>query len=265
MSRISFRDYFFTLLIALFLLLINLTPLPSKWRSTFVLATAPLRFGFIQMGRGLAGELAFWGHVRELSSRVSRLEAENSELKSQVVGLKEISLENEVLRRELGLTGGARPQQIQARVVSFGGIETASVLALDRGSVDGVKVDSVVVLAGNLVGKVVEVADRTSFVRVVLDDDLKVAALDQDSPNRARGVVRGQYSRLMVMDKILKEEEVKVGDTIITSGEDGTFPHGLVIGTVKSVASGPEGLLKVATLESPLKLNRLETVFIQVK
>ncbi|EFK95820.1 rod shape-determining protein MreC [sediment metagenome] len=265
MLKVSSRDYLVAFLLTGMVLLLNLTPVVPMTRSRFLAVTSPLQLGFTTLGKNLSQEISFWKHVREISNNSLRVARENVELQAKLSALTEVSRENEVLRTQLGLTAENAPKLMMARVLSSGGVETSALLLIDRGKKDGVVLNGVVVSGGHLVGKIIEVNEETSFVRLILDDDLKVAALDQDSPDRARGVVRGQFSRLMMMDKILKEERVEIGDTIITSGEDAVFPKGLVIGVVRQVESGPEGLLKEATLESLLKLNRLEEVFILEK
>lgn len=262
MTRVSSRDFFVALLVSFFIIILNFTPVVPFFRSRFLALTHPLQLGFLNLGLSFSSEISFWNHVREISEYNSELEAENVNLKVQLSQLQEVQRENEVLAKELSLVVDASPTLLKAKVQSYGGVETSSLIMIDRGRLDDLQGGEVVVLAGNLVGKIIEVAERTSFVRLLIDDDLKVAALDQDSPDRARGVVRGQFSRLMLMDKILKEERVVEGDKIITSGEDSVFPKGLVIGVVRKVESGPEGLLQKATVESLLKLNRLEEVFI---
>ena len=262
MTRISYRDYLYTFLLIFGLLFLNLTPLVPSSRGSILAITTPLQYGLTTLGHRLAGEADFWRRVRALSQQASDLEKDKNALLTQLITLKEVERENRLLRDQLSLKEERPNELILAKVVGFGGVESSSMLVVDKGQREGVTKESVVVYGSNLVGKVVEVSDKTSFVRLILDNDLRVGALDQDSPQRARGVVSGQFSRLMLMDRILREEEVKVGDIILTSGEDASFPKGLVIGEVTAEDSGPEGLLKQVNVQSLLNLTRLEEVFI---
>ena len=88
------------------------------------------------------------------------------------------------------------------------------------------------------------------------------AALDQDSPERTRGLVTGQYGTTLTLQKVLPTERLVVGDTIVTSGEDGKFDKGLVLGTVRKVLGQEAGVFKAAELDLMVNLDSLEEVFV---
>ncbi len=263
MTNNLIRDYWVSLFIALVVLLLNLTPVIMAAKNKVNLMIAPLEYGLSTVGSRLRGEVDFIQHVRDLNKQTSLVELENAKLESQVARLKELI--REVDLASIQQSSVISQKGLMVQVIGRGGEASISIIKVNRGTTSGVALGDVVVAGGdNLVGKVVDVYESTAFIRLVLDSDLKVAALDQDSPNRPKGVVRGQYSTLLIMDKIFQDEQVSIGDTVITSGEDGSFPKGLIIGQVTEVPEATAGVLKQAILESNLDLTKVEEVFILI-
>ena len=77
--------------------------------------------------------------------------------------------------------------------------------------------------------------------------------------NRARGICRGKGERL-VFDFVLRQEEVKVGDRVVTSGMGGVFPKGLVVGEVTSVDRQKFGLFQAVEVIPAVDFSHLEEV-----
>jgi rod shape-determining protein MreC len=72
--------------------------------------------------------------------------------------------------------------------------------------------------------------------------------------------VKGSGDPLPRMDYVVNDEKVKVGDTILTSGDDRIFPKGLLIGTVTDTKSALP--FQVIHLQPATRLDRLEDVLI---
>jgi len=77
--------------------------------------------------------------------------------------------------------------------------------------------------------------------------------------SRARGIIRGAGSSLK-LDYLDKNDDIQVGDLIITTGLDGLFPKGLAIGEVNEVLKDSKGLFFEARVKPKVDLNRLEEV-----
>jgi len=240
------------------------------------------RFGLFQFARGAAvkfstqvergalvlsgflkREASFWFKLGDFRERHFLLEKRVSELEGQLSLRKEVEQENRELRIQLGSQLARRGHSfLMARVVGVGEEGVSYALIVDQGSNQGVK-ENVVVVAGNfLVGIVEKAGPERSLVKLLTNPAFEAAALDQDSPQRAQGIIRGKFGTHLLMEKILPSEEVVVGDTIITSGTKGSFPPGLIIGKVSRVVGGEADALKSAEIETLLDPLRLERVFI---
>jgi rod shape-determining protein MreC len=210
----------------------------------------------------LSEERSFWKQSRSLFATNEALSAELALLRGNASQLKELERENILLRKQLGLKNRFKNELALADVVGFSQDGSSSVVVVSTGSDSGVKVGDLVVLGNYLVGKVSGVESARSSVRLISDPSFSAAALDQDSPDRARGVVRGVSSRELQMEKILQKERVSSGDLVVSSGIDGKIPRGLILGEVTETVSSEGGILKEARMRLLFDPTKLEEVFV---
>jgi len=204
---------------------------------------------------------------------IYRLRIENIELKERVLELesvladhKELEKENILLRDQLGLPVGgqslAEKNLVLARVIGRSARGGEATITIDKGLDDGVDEGAAVFFKNFLLGEVFSVEPKRARARLLTDSQFVAAALDQDSPDRARGLVGGQYGTTAVLQKVLPTENLVVGDTIITSGEDGKFKKGFVLGIVERVFGQEAGVFKGAKLRLLVDFDSLEEVFV---
>jgi rod shape-determining protein MreC len=117
-----------------------------------------------------------------------------------------------------------------------------------------------VLSAEGVVGQLIKVADRSSRVLLVTDNASAVAAVVQRS--RARGVVRGAGRGRLTLEFSIREDDIKVGDQVVTSGIGGTFPKGLPIGEVTMVKKGEYGIFQIVEIRPAVMISRLEEVLV---
>jgi len=248
------------LLTSLALVIVGRASPVSACRDRASLLLAPLRYGTFRAGRAFKTQVSFWFSLDDVFSQNQKLREEVLSLESEVARFKEVKRENEELRRTLSLEIEDKPQLLAAKVSGWEDISKKSVLLIDKGRTQGVTVGMPVLFGSYLLGKIVEVQTGEAGVRLLTDPNFRVFALDQDSPDRARGVVRGYLPGRLRMERILLEEEVSPGDQVITSGAGGEFPLGLLLGRVERVEEGD--ILKQAILKLPIDFSRLTEVFI---
>src|SRR3989344_3355154 len=135
---------------------------------------------------------------------------------------------------------------------------------INKGKTDGIQVGFPVIYKNFLVGSVVDVFDYRSVVVLITSPKLSVAALDQTSGSRAKGLVTGNFGTALIMDRILQDEVIAAGDLIVTSGEDGIFESGLILGKVVEVSESQSEPLKKAILTTLLHLTKLESMFVVI-
>jgi rod shape-determining protein MreC len=110
---------------------------------------------------------------------------------------------------------------------------------------DGVTRDMAVIAPQGVVGRVLDqVAPRAARVQLLVDRNAGAAAVVERS--RAGGVVVGapQGSGLR-LEYVSAAADVRVGDIVVSSGQDGIYPKGFVIGTVVEIERGGGGYTSI--------------------
>jgi rod shape-determining protein MreC len=134
-------------------------------------------------------------------------------------------------------------------------------ITVNTGREEGVDVGMPVVTRGHiLVGRVGEVGLHTSHVQLLNDSASSVAAILQQS--RATGLVQGQADGTLRMVYIPHEDQVEVGDIVLTSGLGGVLPRALVIGQVAEVIQQDFALFQEAIIRPAVDYRQVELVVV---
>lgn len=195
----------------------------------------------------------------EAAKENTMLRRELSRLQTRIMDYEEQVLENVRLRRLLGFTKRIEKRLVAAEVVNIGGLPPFQSLRVARGASDGVKVGFPVVAADGVVGRVIRVGLNYSDVQLLVDAQFKLDVLLQRT--RVRGVLSGaalDQARL----QLHKRADIRIGDTIITSGIVGGFPKGLPVGRVMRITYESEHVAQTISVEPWLDYRRLEEVMI---
>lgn len=151
---------------------------------------------------------------------------------------------------------------IPARVIGRDINHLFKTVIIDRGSTHGVQKDQPVVDAAGLVGRVIFVAPFSSRVILVSDERHGAGAiLGITAEGRSLGIVRGLKDTYQCqVDFITPPIRVANGEQVITSGQDGIYPQGILIGWVATPADSSATIPQRLTLQPAAALGRLETV-----
>jgi len=193
-------------------------------------------------------------------SEVDALRRQNDELRARLAELEEARQENERLRALVDFADERKFTQLGARVIGRPSSTWEGVIAIDRGTADGVRAGMPVLAAQGLVGQIVETAAHSSRVRLITDQQSGVAGMLQSS--RVEGIVQGSIDRTLSLNFVSKDSTPTVGDVVITSGIGGVYPKGLVIGDVTAVDSRRADLYPRITLASRVPVDALEEVLV---
>lgn len=202
------------------------------------------------------------GYVRLVDTHREnlRLREDIRLLNERVREHNELLLANQRLERLLDMKQNIKAPTVAAEVV---GEDTSSwfrTLILNRGTSSGIREGMAVVAADGIVGQVVKVANSSSRVVLLTDHASGIAATIQRS--RARGVVKGKSEMLCTLEFTTREEDVKVGDQVISSGIGGVFQKGLPIGEVTMVKRGEYGVFQTVSIRPRVNLAHLEEVLV---
>ena len=221
---------------------------------------------FAEVQRGAAG---LTGGIRDAWSgygNLRRVRAENEELRRKL-GELQVQFQQERARVErarqleglLGFKQQLRVETIAAGVIGASASLDFRGITIDRGTSQAVTANMAVIGPAGLVGRVVTPTAHASKVQLLIDRNAAAGALVERS--RAQGIVVGSGVDMLRMDFVPATADVKAGDTVVTSGVDGIYPKGFVIGTVQQVENG-NGIYKAIRVRPSVEFNRLEEVLV---
>lgn len=190
----------------------------------------------------------------------ARLRKELAGLSTLRVRLAEAELENRRLAELVELKDALGLKAVAASVIGSDATGLARTLVLGQGRKRGLKSGMAVLCNQGVVGKLI--ATSPDAARVLLIDDHNSALDAFDQRSRARGIVAGQLDGGLTMKYVERKEEVALGDAVITSGLDGIFPRGLLIGRISRVERRGPGLFVNVEVAPAVDFRRLEQVLV---
>jgi rod shape-determining protein MreC len=195
--------------------------------------------------------------------------AENRALKAQIerMSLEQVRISQDAdqarrLQALLAFKEQFISKTMAAQVVGSSGSELSRSVYIDKGERDGIKPDMAVITADGIVGKVLRVYGATSLVLLINDQSSGVGALLDKT--RLQGILHGTAAGEVVLEKVMSDETVPAGEQVLTSGGDGIFPKGLLVGRVTKVGQGNELFLNIR-VRPAADLSRLEEVLVVTK
>lgn len=214
---------------------------------------------FSAIGREARGLIFFHGNMADNQ----RLNAKVDFLRKEMSDKNELILENTRLRSLLALKERAPYKVIAARVIGRDPSNWSSTVIIDKGSSSGIKNGMVSVSFYGLVGRVIETSGTTGKIMLINDPNLSVSAVIQRS--RQEGLVCGSLGGMMLMKYLPKDCDIKVSDTIVTSGLTHIYPKGLPVGTVVDIGREFSSVTSYAIIKPAVDLSALEEVLVIVQ
>lgn len=225
---------------------------------------SPLFSGFYSLSSNLRISYNVQTDKRNLWNVIKEMEARDLQLENENVKLKMLEEENQKLREHLNFKTSRNQRLILGNILSAGGLDNPGNLdqsiIIDKGSADGLAPGLAVVSSqGVIIGKVSEVKDNFSQVRLNTNDQCKLAAtiLNQD---KTSGITEGDMGLTVKMKFIPQTMELKIGDIVVTSGLEENIPRGLIIGKISQTDKENNGLWQNATIEPLVNLDNLVIV-----
>ena len=192
--------------------------------------------------------------------------AENRQLKEQIeqmrveqVRFTEDAAQARRLQTLLAFKEQFISKTVAAQVIGTSGSDLSRIVTLDKGENAGIRRDMAVITADGIVGKVLLVSANLAQVLLISDQSSGVGAILDKS--RLQGVLRGTANGEVALERVMSDEQVQPGETVLTSGGDQIFPKGLPVGTVTRVGKGKDLFLSIS-IKPAANLSRLEEVLV---
>ncbi|MCX6130188.1 MAG: rod shape-determining protein MreC [Proteobacteria bacterium] len=202
-----------------------------------------------------------WTHYFALTAASK----ENTQLHSEVAVLKTKLLDYEDklqeitrLRKLLGFTEHFQDAHVVAEVIGARSYPNFKTLRISKGKRDSVKVGMPIVTADGVVGRVIRSGQKFADVHLLIDANFNLDVLLQRT--RVRGVLKGADAHCLL--KLNRRAEVRIGDTLITSGIIGGFAKGLPVGKVVRISYESDNISQTITVEPWADFDRIEEVIV---
>lgn len=192
--------------------------------------------------------------------------AENRQLKEQIeqmrlaqVRLTEDAAQARRLQTLLSFKEQFISKTVAAQVIGSSGSDLSRIVYIDKGEKSGIKPDMAVITSDGVVGKVLVSYASEAQVLLISDQSSGVGAILEKT--RLQGVIRGTANGEVNLDRVMSDEQVQSGETVLTSGGDRVFPKGLPLGTVMKVQAGHDNFLNIK-IKPAANLGKLEEVLV---
>ena len=183
-----------------------------------------------------------------------------TKMTSELHLLEEDRMENIRLHKLFRFQQKLPQKTLAARVISKDILLDQESFIIDKGSAHGVQRLQGVISAQGVVGYTLDVKTHSSQVLLLSSQDAHIDAIIQRT--QARGLISGLSPKVCQFNYMMRENDARKGDKVVTSGRHGFFPKGFPIGTVKNVKSSSTGVSYLAQVEPLVKVNRLENVLV---
>jgi rod shape-determining protein MreC len=203
--------------------------------------------------------------ARENYTENKELREEITRLREQLVEYQSLESENSRLREMLEIKQES-PQLtlLDAAVIARSPSDRFAGFTIDKGSIDGVSLYDPVMTKEGLVGYIGQLSTASAQVVTLLSPACNVGASASDTGDSGNvtGTLELAEEGLARMELIAKDATLQAGSLLITSGLTGSFPKGLLIGTVESVQLEDSGISKWAAVRPTADITGATTVFV---
>jgi rod shape-determining protein MreC len=199
------------------------------------------------------------------------------------IGLRHLKVENEALKRDLAIAQIAVQEQraladrtrglerlldlreqlplktVAAEIIGTAATPDFRTITIDRGTRDGLRGDMAVIAPAGVVGRLVVPSVRSGKVQLLIDRNAAAGAIIERT--RAQGVVVGSGDNRLRLEYVSEVFDIVMGDLVVTSGIDGIYPKGFIIGTIEAVER-VGGSYKRITIKPAVDFTSLEEVLV---
>src|SRR5574344_595767 len=190
--------------------------------------------------------------IKKVINTDQELIDENNELKKQLNDLKEVLDINTVLSDK---------NIINSTVINRNLNYWYDNITIDKGEIDGVKLNMGAIYNGYLVGKVTSINYKSSTVRLLTSNSVNKLSVKIDIGNKdIYGLLVGYNNNLYEIDGISDIDDIPISSLVMTTGLSDDIPSGIVIGTVSSVVKDNFDLTRRIMVKPSISMNNISYV-----
>ena len=211
----------------------------------------------------ITSTIALYTNIIHVKKNNQMLRSENSQLKIQLLQMKEVQIENSRLNRLLQFSSPEGFQLLPAKVIAMDPFPNYRLLTIDKGENHGLKKNMGAVIEQGVIGYVFRVYKDTAQVLLLSDRNAVLPVTVQRS--RVHGLVEGYDEQSLKLKYLKNEDDIQSNDLLVTSGIDAFFPAGLPVGRISQIQKKQYGLSQDVNVSLTARLSQIETLFIIIK
>ncbi|MGE0785114.1 MAG: rod shape-determining protein MreC [Sandaracinaceae bacterium] len=227
--------------------------------------SAPIQVAATSTARWFSGVWQDYVYLVDVKSENDRIRSENARLTEENRRLRYEALENRRLRSLLSLRERIGGELIGAQVIGrdVSRFFRVTRIQLDRGQRDRVRNGMPVITSEGLVGQITRAEERYADVLLTVDQTSAVDVIVQRTG--ARGMLRGTGEDdryLSHIQYLRREDDVRVGDLVHTSGLGQRFPASILVGRITRIVRREFGLYQEAEVTPAVNFSSLDEVLV---
>ena len=241
----------------------RLTAAPQELLSVVL---TPLQKVTSALSGGAASVWEKYTSIDEVMEQNEQLEAENAQLRQQMVDYDRIKAENEAYKALANIQKkNSNATYVSGFVIGRDPLDEFGGFTLDKGTADGVAVNNAVISdRGYLLGMVVEADPTSCKVMTILHPSFNAAGVV--SRTRDNGIITGSadYAAdgLCILSNLARSTLSREGDQVITTGLGGVFPPDVLVGVIKELTPEASGKSTLAVIQPGADPRTVRHVFI---
>jgi rod shape-determining protein MreC len=211
---------------------------------------------------GIGEARGFWQNyvnLREIGHENESLKQRVSQLEVALQRERALAGQSRLLQELLDLKKETPLATTPAAVIASGASPEFRTMTLDKGSSQGLDADMAVIAPAGIVGRVILPTRRAAKVQLIIDRNAAAAGLVERT--RAQGVAVGTGGDRLRFEYLSGTADLKIGDRVVTSGIDGIYPKGFVIGQIESIERSA-GEFSNVLIRPSVNLSALEAVLV---
>lgn len=177
----------------------------------------------------------------------------NTELEEEIKELKDLlGIKNTLSEFDI----------INATVIERNTAYWFNLLTINKGKKDGINVGMAVVTNEGIVGRIENVSYLTSTVKLITSNDTnnKISVRIDSKDKKYNSILTTDENGNMIITGIDKDNNIKIGDPVTSSGLSNVFPSGIIIGKVSRIENDEYGTSKKLFIESQTNMNDIRFV-----
>lgn len=271
------RTYLVLIVLAVTVVFLNLPISASLKVKRFVYDNIdPLHGAAIQLVNGTKNLLGLPHELKSARKKNAELLEQVSQLSHEIRQLRNAEVECDQLRKLLGFRERQTARTVLCSVVGRGDVSGWwETIRLNRGAESGIGEDMAVVTTDGLVGKTISVSRESCKVLMITDPNCRVSCRFVRTGGfgimKGRGFARKAGNRRLdilcapkpgVVEYVPKDQRLKEGDPVVTSGLGGVYPASIPVGEIVEVRMDASGLYQEAEIVPAADLAELDYVFV---